>query len=555
MKRRNTFFLLVVTLVMSAILVACGGDGNEDKTNNDGIEEKAEGGGEGKLAEDQTLNVNIKSEPPSLNPLTSSDTTSNIILRSLFEGLMRLDQESIPQEAMAESYEVSDDKLTYTFNIREDVHWTNGDPVTAQDFEYAWKWVLTPESKDTAYSYHLYPIKGAQAAKEDGGSLDDVGIEVIDDKTLEVTLEEPTAYFLELLAFPTYFPINHKVAEQNEDWASGIDEYVSNGPFEMEDWDYKNQITLKKFDEYWDADTVKLETINMLMIEDENTAKQMYDNGELDWIGRPLDEIPFAAIPSYEESGELQIATSPAVYYYVINTEKEPFNNANIRKALALSINRQGIVDSITKKQEPPAMSFVPPTIFEENNDGYFNDNDIEQAKDYLEKGMKELGIEELPTIELSYNTSEKHADIAQAIQDMWKNNLGIDVSLHNEEWAVFLDRLAEGNYQIGRYGWGADYMDAINFLELFESKDRSNNLTKWEDDEYKEIIEKTRTETDIEARYELMRKAEEILMDEMPIIPIFYETIGWANKDYVKNIEVSPLSTVQFKWGYIEEH
>jgi len=466
---------------------------------------------------------------------------------------MRVNQEGVVEEAMAESADMSEDGLTYTFKIRPDAKWSNGDPVTAQDFEYAWKWVLNPDNADTDYAYQMYMIKGAQAAKEEGGSLDEVGVTAQDDHTLVVELQQPTAYFLELTAFYTFFPVNHKVVDGNDGWAHELtDQYVTNGPFLFDTWKHKDIIVLKKNPDYWDADTVKLETITMYMIDDENTAKQMYDSGELDWLGSPTDTIPLAAIPAYKQEGVLNISTLAGVYYYAFNTEAEPFNNVNIRKAFAMAINRAGIVENITQAEQQPAMALVPPSIFEENEKGYFGDNDVEEAKKYLAKGLEELGLEKLPKITLSYNTSEAHGAIAQAVQDMWKEALGVEVELNNEEWAVYLDSMGAGNFQVGRMGWLADFNDAINFLEIFESVG-GNNYTNWEDAEYKELLKQSRTETDPAARRDLLRKAEEIFMEALPISPIYYYTNVWTNQDYVKNVEVSPLGLVQFKWGYIE--
>jgi oligopeptide transport system substrate-binding protein len=248
----------------------------------------------------------------------------------------------------------------------------------------------------------------------------------------------------------------------------------------------------------------------------------------------------------------LNISTLAGVYYYAFNTEAEPFNNVNIRKAFAMAINRAGIVENITQAEQQPAMALVPPSIFEENGKGYFGDNDVEEAKKYLAKGLEELGLEKLPKITLSYNTSEAHGAIAQAVQDMWKEALGVEVELNNEEWAVYLDSMGAGNFQVGRMGWLADFNDAINFLEIFESVG-GNNYTNWEDAEYKELLKQSRTETDPAARRDLLRKAEEIFMEDLPISPIYYYTNVWTNKDSVKNVEVSPLGLVQFKWGYIE--
>ncbi|MEI3611258.1 peptide ABC transporter substrate-binding protein [Pseudogracilibacillus sp. SO30301A] len=554
-KKWSLLFTLV--FAMSIFLAACGGDDKDsDAKTDDGAEEQSgeetgEETGEG-LADEQVLSVNIKSEPPSLHPGTSTDTTSSAVLDQVFEGLTRMNQDGEPEEAMAESIEVSDDGLVYTFKIREDANWTNGDPVTAGDFEYAWKWVLNPDNADTDYAYQLYPIKGAEDAKENGGSLDEVGITAEDDKTLVVELEQPTDYFLELTAFHTYYPINENVSEGNDKWALDAgDDYVSNGPFKLVSWDHKDKIVIEKNEGYWDAETVKLETINMHMIDEEATALQMYENGDLDWIGDPIDKIPLAAIPTMEESGELHISDRAGVYYYTLNHDEEMFSNVNIRKALALSINRQAIIDNVSKGEQKPAMALVPPSMFEENETGYFQDNDVEKAKEHLEKGLEELGLDKLPKIKLSYNTDEEHAAIAQAVQDMWKKNLEIDVELNNEEWNVYLDNLGEGNYQIGRIGWIADFNDAINFLEIFETVG-GNNYTNWENEEFQDLLKQSRAELDSDKRQEILKEAEKLYIEEMPMVPVYFYTHVYAYKDHVQGIEVAPVGSFNLKWGYI---
>ncbi|WP_188454708.1 peptide ABC transporter substrate-binding protein [Virgibacillus oceani] len=554
--------LLALVFAMSIFLAACGGDdssSNEGGDDTDTAEEGSSGeegdSGETALADDQTFNVNIKTEPPSLHPGKASDTTSSAVLDQIFEGLTRINQDGEPENAMASDIQTSEDLTTYTFTIRDGATWSNGDPVTAQDFEYAWKWVLNPDSPDTDYAYQLYPIKNAAEAKAGDVPLDEVGITAKDDKTLVVELAQPTPYFLQLTAFHTYYPVNKNVVDGKTEWATDVSEnYVTNGPFTMESWAHKDQIVLKKNADYWDAENVKLETINMYMVEDENTELQMYKNGELDWAGSPTGSIPLAAIPSLKEDGSLNISPKAGIYYYSFNTEVEPFNNVNIRKAFAYAINRQGIVDSITKGEQQPAMALVPPSIFEENKEGYFEDNNVEKAKELLEKGMEELGIDKLPVVKVTYNTDEGHAAIAQAIQDMWRENLGVEVELNNEEWNVFLDTMGEGNYQVGRMGWIADFNDAINFLEIFQSVG-GNNYTNWENEEYSALLEKSRTETDPDARREILREAEALFMEELPLAPIYFYTNLWLNKDYVKGIEVSPMGSFNLKWGYIAEH
>ncbi|MFD1037569.1 peptide ABC transporter substrate-binding protein [Virgibacillus byunsanensis] len=542
MNRKKWSLLLTLVFAMSIFLAACGGDENSEESGEDGDS-----------TSEQVLNVNIKSEPPALNPGQATDTTSAAVLDQIFEGLTRVNQNGEVEKAMAEDYEISEDQKTYTFTIREDATWSNGDPVTAQDFEYAWKWILDPESPDTDFAYYLNPIKNAEQAKLGEVSLDEVGVTAEDDQTLVVELEQPTPYFLELTAFFSFYPVNHNVVENAEDWAQDKTEnYVTNGPFTMESWKHKDQIVLKKNPDYWDAETVQLETINMYMIDDENTELQMYENGELDWAGSPTGDLPLSAISSLKEEGSLNISSLAGVYYYIFNTEEEPFTNKNIRKAFALSINREGIIQNITKAEQQPATALVPSSIFEENKEGYFKDNDVESAKEYLQKGLEEEGLDELPTIKLSYNTSEAHASIAQAIQDMWKENLDVDVELHNEEWNVYLDSMSEGNFQMGRMGWLGTINDASNFLDIFETAD-GNNYSRWEDEEYANLLEEARTETDEAERRKILRDAEQVFMDAMPIAPIYFYTNVWVNKDYVKDISVSSLGGIQYKWGYIE--
>jgi len=346
--------------------------------------------------------------------------------------------------------------------------------------------------------------------------------------------------------------VNKAVVEGNDKWALDAgDDYVSNGPFKLASWDHKDQIVLEKNEDYWDADTVKLETINMHMIIEEATELQMFENGDLDWAGDPIGGIPLAAIPSLIDSGELNIQARAGLYYYTINHDDEVFSNKNIRKALALAVDRKGIVENVTKSGEMPAMALVPPSMFPENEAGYFEDNDVEKAKEYLEKGLEELGLDELPSFKLTYNTDEGHAAIAQAVQDMWNKNLDLNVELNNEEWNVFLDSLGEGNYEIGRIGWIADFNDAINFLEIFETVG-GNNYTNWENDDFKALLKASREELDSDKRQDILKEAEELFMEELPIVPIYFYTNAYMHKDNVKGIEPSPVGAFNLKWGYI---
>nr|WP_285846656.1 peptide ABC transporter substrate-binding protein [Priestia koreensis] len=548
-KRLSVLFSLL--LVFSLFLTACGFQKESGGSKETGGDNKK---GETKLADKQELRVNIKTEPFSLNPGLANDATSGNVLRQTFEGLTRIGKEGKPENAMASDVKISDDSTVYTFTIRDDAKWSNGDPVTANDFIYAWKWALEPKN-ESQYAYQLYYVKNAQAINEGKMKADDLGVKAVDDKTLEVTLEGPTPYFLELTAFYTYLPVNAKIAQANPKWYTNAGkDYVSNGPFVMTTWKHNDSIELEKNDTYWDKDSVKLNKIDMAMINDTNTELSMFDTDQLDWAGAPTGEIPPEAIPQLKDEKKLKVKTIAGTYWYKFNTEQKPLNNVNIRKALAYSIDRKAIVENITKGGQIPAMAAVPPSIFEENKKGFFKDNDVKEAKKYLEKGLKELGLKdasELPPIKLSFNTSESHAKIAQAIQDMWKKNLGVDVKLDNAEWAVYIEKLHRGDYQIGRMGWLGDFNDPINFLELFRDKKGGNNDTNWENPEFKSLLAESQKEQDAAKRVELLKKAEKIFIDEMPVMPIYFYTNVWVQKPNLKGVVVSGLGDAQFKWAY----
>lgn len=546
MNKIHKNILTIFALIFVLILAACG---NSDKTDNNQVSNEANNNSTEDV--EQILNVNISTEPASLNPGEANDTFSATVLDQIFEGLTRVNQDEEVEEAMAESIDISDDQMTYTFNIRKDANWSNGDPVTADDFIYAWQTVLDPENPDAEYAYQLYDIKNAEDIKENGGSMDDLGVTAEDDKTLVVELEQPTPYFLELTAFMTFYPLNKKVVETNEDWSlDASEDYVTNGPFTLDSWDHKDKIVLQKFDDYWDQETVQLETINMHMIDDENTELSMFEKGELDRAGAPTGGIPLAAVKSLKDEGLLNISPKSGIFYYMFNNEVEPFNNVNIRKAFSYAIDRQAIIDNITQTEEMPAMALVPPAIFSDNETGYFEDNDLDVAKEHLEKGLEELGLDELPEITLSYFTGEENKNISVALQDMWKKNLDVDVELESQEWQVYLNTMSQGDYQVGRLGWSGDFNDAINFLEIF-LKNGGNNYANWENDEYDELLKASKTAESPEERTEIMQKAEKIFMDDMPVAPIYFYSNVWVQQDNVHDIEVSPLGFVQYKWGY----
>lgn len=545
MNKNKKFFLLALLAAFSLVLAACGFGG--DKATDD----KKDSNGDGKEGSGKKeLNLVVASEPPSLHPQLATDTTSGAVLNEVFEGLTRLDKDTVPQKAMAEDWEVSEDGLTYTFKLR-DAKWSNGDPVVAGDFAYSWEWALNPDNM-SEYASLLYPIKGAEAYNNAKGSADDLGIEVKDDKTLVVTLENPTAYFLELTAFKTYAPLNQKVVEANENWYTDAGEdFVTNGPFKLAEWKHNASITLEKNEDYWDADTVKLEKVNIGMVEGESTAVTMFKKGEIDFLGSPFQTVALDSMDAFRSEDKLNIADKAGVYWYKLNTKDKVMANENIRRALALAMNRQGLIDNVLKADQTPALGMVPTVIkgFEEDR-GYFKDNDIEEAKKALEAGLKELGIAKASdlTIAISYNTNEAHASVAQYIQESWSKDLGINTTLDNSEWQVYLEKINMGEYQVGRMGWIADYNDAYTFLEMFATAENGNNDTGWENPKYKELMEASNKEVDTEKRIEILKEAEKIAMTEFPVAPIYYYTDPSVVQDKVSGMEPDILGNFQLK-------
>lgn len=540
MKKGKGIFILMIAVML--ILAACG----------KGEKEKETGGGK---ADKKTLNLAIMSEPPSLNPQKANDTTSGAILNSLFEGLTRVDDEGEIQNAIAEDIQVSKDQLTYTFKLRE-AKWSNGDPVVAGDFKYAWLNGLNPKTA-SEYATILYPIKGAEGYHRGKSSADDVAIEVKDDKTLVVTLENPTPYFKELTAFMTYMPVNEKVAKENAKWyAEGGETYVVNGPFTLADWKHSDSLLMKKNDTYWDKENVDLEEVTVKMVESEATANRMFSSGELDFLGAPYQSVPLDALEGYKKNKALHVEDYAAIYEYKFNTTGKYTKNKNIRKALTLAIDRKGLIDNVVKGEQKPALAMVPSAVKGFETESYIKDHDVTEAKKALEEGMKELGIAKASDIELgiSYNTSEAHAAIAQYIQAGWEKELGIKVKLDNSEWQVFLDKMTALQYDVGRLGWVADYNDAYTFLERYDAADNGNNDTGWENKEYTDLMKKSIQEKDEAKRLQLFKDAQKILMTEYPVAPVYYYTNIWVVKDYVKNMGPNGLGVINLKQVKIEK-
>ncbi|MDQ0483066.1 peptide ABC transporter substrate-binding protein [Guptibacillus hwajinpoensis] len=529
--------VLLLSLVLLLGIVGC--TTTENSSSNSGSEND-----ESKEESKKVLKLNNGSEPTSFDPPIGFDSVSWNALNNLMEGMTRLDQDDQPQPAAAKEWELSDDGKTYTFHLR-DAKWSNGEPVTAEDFEYAWKRLANPDTASPA-AFLAYFIEGAEAFNTGEGSEEDMMVKALDDSTLEVTLESPVAYFPSLVSNPAFFPVHKDTVEADPEWHTEADTYVSNGPFKLTKWEHDSKFVFSKNENYWDVANVKLDEVDWAMVDDTNTEYQMYKTGELH-----TSDVPADLSEELFDNGQAQVEDQSGTYFFRFNLDMEPFQNENIRKAFAMAVDQQKIVEFVTKNEEKPAHGFVA-YGFEDASGGDFREvggdlvtTDADKAKELLEKGMEEEGYDELPNVTLTYNTSDAHKKIAETLQQMYKEVLGVNVDLANQEWNVFSDEQKQLKLQFSRSSFLADYGDPINFLESFQTG-HSMNRTGWSSEEYDSLIQQAKEETDEVRRFELMHEAEALLFEEMPIFPIHF-----YNQVYLQNEDVTGI--VRHPVGYME--
>ncbi|PTX59990.1 dipeptide transport system substrate-binding protein [Melghirimyces profundicolus] len=500
--------------------------------------------------EGAVLKVNASTEPPSLDPPEGFDSVSYDILNNIMEGLVRLDKHHQPQPAMAEKWEISADKKTYIFHLR-DSKWSNGEAVTAEDFEYAWKRMVDPKNAFPS-SFLAFYIEGAEEYNAGKGQKGDIKVEAVDEKTLRVRLKEPTGFFLKLIATPAFFPVHKKTVEKDpKRWESDASTILSNGPFKLTEWKHDSELKAVKHGGYWDQESVKLGGIHWSMVNDENTEYQMFQSGELDAV----ENVPTELKQELIQSGKAKTDPVASIYYYRMHTEMEPFHNKKIRKAFSLAINRQEIIDHVVQGGQKPAMAHVPYGMkqpdgkeFREDGGSFFKDHDVKKAKQLLKEGMKEEGYEKLPPITMTYNTDDTHKVVAEALQEMLRKNLDVKVKLQNKEWKVFLAEQRAGKLQFSRSTIPADYADPLNYLELFQTGHPGNRVA-YSNKEYDHLVAKIRNTEDEKERFKLMHEAEAMFMDDMPILPIFFGTRVYMQNPDVTGIVRHPVGNIEFKW------
>jgi len=500
------------------------------------------------------LRICFHGDVRSLDPRIGIDYPSAFGTKMLFEGLMRIGQNGQVEPAIAQSCEISEDKMTYTFHLRPCV-WSNGDPILAADFAYAWKKVITPNGGYELGVPNFYPIKNVHKILKGNLPLDSVGIRVIDDATLQVELAHPTPYFLEVTATSSYFPVNERIDQANANWANKSETFVSNGPFNLDHYFLENEILVKKNPDYWDADSVHLPGIQIAIIKDSSTQLSLFEKNQIEWLGKPISRIPLDAMESLRAQGKINFVDTLGLYWFFLNTESFPFNNKKMRQAFAYAIDRQSLIDHILKGEETPALGVLPRKLSPQE-EPYFQDNDMEHAKTLFQEALNEIGIqrEDLPPIVFNYNDSTAHMRIAEVLQQQWREAFGVEIKLEQQEWKFHYDKLQKGNFQIGGMQWQSWLRDPIYIMQTFRYKNGGVNMSRWDNAEYRSLISAAEKEPDLTRRNDFFNKAEALLMEEMPVIPIYFTTIAYSKSDKLKDVYISELYEVDFRWAKIEE-
>lgn len=504
-----------------------------------------------KAAAKQVFTYINGAEPRYLDPAKNTALDAANIIINVFEGLTRVNVKGKTVPGIAYKWTVSKDGLTYTFYLR-DAKWSDGKPITAYDFEYSWKRALDPKTA-SEYAYQLYYIKNGRKFNEGKAKASDVGVKALNAKTLQVTLEAPTPYFIDLTNFPTYFPVRKDIVEKYGDkWQTDPKTYIGNGPFKMTKWVHNSYIELVKNPNYWDAKSITLEKIIFKLSEDERANLLAYEAGQVDGAeGIPIDEID-----RLKRENKLKTFPLLGTYFYIVNCKKKPFDDKRVRLALSLAIDRQYIADKIGKLNQKPATGVVPYGLKGITKDFRIENGNFLPAKADLAKAKKllaEAGYPNgkgFPEIEIIYNTSEAHKKVAEAIQSMW-HQLGLKVKLSNMEWRVLLERRHKKDYMVARAGWYGDYMDPMTFLDLFTSYSDMND-TNWSNKKYDTLINKAKMTVNTKERMKYLMQAEKVLMDESVIIPIYFYSKAYLLRDYVKNYYMSPLGFNYFMYAKI---
>lgn len=562
--RKKVSLLLAAGLLSTTVLAGCGqgGGGNtepqtiaEPTTVAAGDETGDTAGGT--LAENQELTFVLNNEPDTIDPTITSNSFAVPFILNCFEGLVVYDENGEIAAGDAESWEHNEDMTVYTFHLREGLKWSDGSPLTANDYVYSALRVLNPT---TASNYMNmigdYVVNGIEYF-EGTAQAEDVGIKALDDTTLEFTLNEPCPYFVDLVSMWVYFPVQEATVEANGDsWTLQPETYVSNGPFKVTEIKPSESYILEKNEHYWDAENVTLEKLNYRYILDTSTALTAYENGEVEGV-RMIPASDKARLKA--ENAGLTTVSSYGTVYYNFNCSVEPFNNPLVRKALNAAVDREALINNVAQIDAQPAYSFLAPgyvvdgkDILEGRSDFDLTPNADPAAKDILAEAGYPDG-EGFPTIQLSYYSDDTAKRVAEAIAEMWEQNLGIQVELSSAEWAVFYSDVQAGNYQVAAMGWSADYVNPMSFLPLLVTGDITNNAF-YSNPEYDELVQQIRVESDPAQVGELVKQADEIVSSDYAMLPLYYKANDYLIKNHVKGVYMTSSAGLYFKNAQVME-
>ncbi|WP_028782052.1 peptide ABC transporter substrate-binding protein [Thalassobacillus devorans] len=569
--RKTNWLLLGLALVLSMFLVACsgGGDNNADGGNSEGnTEEKNESegnegseGAEGEPSGEQVLNITDSAEIPTMDPSMATDAVAFQWLGSTMDGLYRLGENAKLEPAIAKSHEQSEDALTWTFKLREDATWENGDPVTAHDFVYAWQRAVNP---DTGSEYGPYMmngvIKNAEAISKGEMPVDKLGVTAEDDYTLKVELEKPIPYFLSLTAFGTFLPLNQDFVEkQGDKFALEADTILANGPFKMTEWKHEEGWTLEKNKDYWDAENVNLEKINVKVVKETSTRVNLYDSGEIDAAALSGEFVQQKA-----GSEELKTEEEPVLFYLKMNQQHEVLGNVNARKAIQSVINREDLVNVILANGSLPAVGDIPQNFakhpesgkdFREIN-GPLVEHNVEKAQEHWKKALEELGKDKVE-LELLGGDSEVAKEMDAYLKNQLEQLEGLTVNVKPVPFKERLRLDTEMEYELQNSGWGPDYIDPNTFLNMWVT-DGGNNKTGYSNEEYDALIEKANNELALEPvkRFETFLEAEKMLIKEDAVLaPLYQRAVAKLWKPYVKGVITNPMGPdYTYKYAYIDK-
>ena len=576
MKFRKILAMVMALALLCATFAACGDTsgtsssaGTSSTASDSGDSSAAEEGETATGGSGGTLNMRNTMEPTSLNTLLATYAYDFTPINAMIECLYRDDENDVPQPAGAETVDISDDKLVYTFHLREDATWSNGDPVVATDYEFAWQQALNPEVASD-YAYMLYFIHNAEPYFNGEVEWSEVGVKVIDDYTLEVTLDNPLPYATDLFAFPTLAPINQKFYEEvgADKYATDAEYFCCNGMYELTEWSHNSQIVFQKREDYWNADAVGPDEIVYKIITDSQAGLNSYLSREIDYTDLDSGEVVQQA-----EAAGFEVGVKPArsSYYLIVNTEDEFMSNQNLRLALAYSIDKQALVDTVYQNDNQPMTSFTPPAIMgaagadgptfqeallEERGEMYPASGDLEKAQEYLQAALEELGctVDEL-NLSIDCADDSLRRNCATFLQEQWRQNLGIEnIAVNSMQTKQVSANRQSGDYCMSLGGWSPDYNDAINFLDLWVT-DGGNNDSFWSNEEYDNLIAQATAEADEEVRQQYLFDAEEILAAEMPVIPLYWQCQNYSyNKDKIVDGAIITANQTTFYYATLAE-